>query len=162
MSNDADYSRARVPEVVARLREWTALATLPLAAIRKRFGTSEKYADRNTSYGNLKGLIEYHNAAAHPARFFFNGKNDRPIVMYISTPEALAGLDPGGLRRELGDPEATLPSRAGKAFTHFIYPNRGIAFSSDGTSVAFIELFPPITLDRYQAEIYDRPELFTK
>jgi hypothetical protein len=162
MMTIADSSRAPTPGVAARLSEWAALAVLSLTAIRKRFGMSRKYLDRNTSYGKLAGLIEYHNPAAHPARFFFKGENSGSAVMYISAPEALTGLGTDSLRRELGAPAAMLPSRAGKSYTHAVYPEHGVAFSADNTNVAFIELFPATTLERYQAEIYDRPEPFTK
>jgi hypothetical protein len=36
-----------------------------------------------------------------------------------------------------------LRSRVGKTFNHYVYPDKGVAFSADSKSVRFIEIFPP-------------------
>ena len=70
--------------------------------------------------------------------------------------------DPDALERELGPPAATLRSRTGADSQLRVYPERGVAYATDGSSVEILEVFPPTTLDRYQAEIYEDPGEFIR
>jgi hypothetical protein len=53
-------------------------------------------------------------------------------------------------------------SRAGKEYTHTVYPTEGVAFSADGDEVVILEVFPPRTLDAYLKEIYEDPGPFIR
>ena len=42
------------------------------------------------------------------------------------------------------------------------YPEQGVAFSAEDGRVQFVELFPPLPPERYQAEIYKDPGPFIR
>lgn len=44
----------------------------------------------------------------------------------------------------------------------YAYPERGIAFATDGERVELLEVFRPTTLERYEAEIYRDPGEFIR
>jgi mannose-6-phosphate isomerase-like protein (cupin superfamily) len=71
--------------------------------------------------------------------------------------EEPAGLDLGSLLESLGEPDARLRSRAGRRFTDHVWADRGVAVSTDGNEIAFLEVFPPRSLERYEREIYEDP-----
>lgn len=146
------------------LSDWLALLGLTFEEIKARFHMHSKNLDSHTSYGNLARVVELHNASAHPARFYFrDAKPDgKPIAIVIDTSDTLDKLDPGTLRAELGAPRDMLASRAGKDFTHYVYPKRGVAFSANADSVAYLEIFPPTTLAQYEQDLYLDPGPFVK
>lgn len=146
------------------LDEWLALAHLTFAEIQARFQMNDDNLDSHTSYGNLARVVELHNASAHPARFYFKDTTPaaKPIVIVLDAPEALAQLDPNELRAELGAPRETFASRAGKDFAHYVYPDRGIAFSANRDTLAYLEIFSPMTLTQYENELYLDPGPFVK
>jgi hypothetical protein len=45
---------------------------------------------------------------------------------------------------------------------YYVYPSRGVAFSSDGHEVELLEIFAPTTLEDYRARIYEDPGAFVK
>ena len=142
------------------MEAWIALRDAGVDEIRKRFAMDDAHIDGNAGYGKLGPLTELYNAKSHPARFYFDG--DTPVLVYIDDPAALAGCDAADLLQRLGKPAAELRSRAGKAFTHYAYPDAGIAFSAHQRTIAYLEVFAPGPLQGYLDRIYVDPGAFTK
>ncbi|MBL8539410.1 MAG: hypothetical protein JNK68_03465 [Betaproteobacteria bacterium] len=142
------------------LEQWIALRDAPMKEIRSRFAIDDAHVDRNTSYGRLGPLTELHDAKIHPARFYFDGET--PVLIYVDDAAALARCDAAELLERLGKPAAELRSRAGKTFTHYVYPAAGIAFSAHRQEIAYVEVFPPCSLQDYLDRIYVDPGVFTK
>jgi hypothetical protein len=142
---------------VSRLGELLSLRDLTLDDAKERLGVAEDKIEDGLRYEGMSDLTLAHDADAHPGYFYF--RDGRLVMLYV---ENLDGLDADSLRSELGEPEATLRSRAGKGYAHRVYPGRGIAYSSKGDDVAFVEVFPPTSLDRYEREIYEDPGEFIK
>lgn len=144
------------------LSEWLALSHLNFDEIKTRFHMRAKNLNSHTTYGNLAHVVELHNASAHPARFYFrDAKPDgKPVAIVIDADDLRAPVGPKELRTELGAPRDMLASRAGKDFTHYVYPERGIAYSANADSVAYLEIFPPTTLAQYEQELYLDPGPF--
>jgi len=142
------------------MEQWIALRDARLDEIRKRFAMDDAHIDRNASYGKLDALTELHDTKKHPARFYFDG--DAPLLIYVDEPVALARCDATELVERLGKPAAELRSRAGKTFTHYVYPAAGIAFSAHRQEIAYVEVFAPGTLQDYLDRIYVDPGAFTK
>lgn len=141
---------------MSRLGELLELRELTLDDAAERFGLSDDDLDRGLRYEGLSELTLAHKPAAHPGYFYFD--DGRLAMLYVEAP----GIDAAALQAELGDPEATLRSRAGKGYVQRVYPERGIAYSSKGDHVAFVEVFPPTSLERYEREIYEDPGEFTR
>jgi hypothetical protein len=137
-----------------------ALRDTPMDDIKKRFRMSQKHVERDASYGRFVGLTSLHNPAAHPARFFFSG--EALALLYVDDADALANIDAADLMARLGEPAARVRSRAGKAFTHNVYPQAGIAVSVHQGAAAYVEIFPPTTLQSYLDRLYVDPEAYTK
>jgi hypothetical protein len=109
-------------------------------------------------YGPSVGLEVAYAPERSPARFYL--QDGEVVLAYLSTP-AVDGITPETLAA--AHPAALeLPSRAGKAFAHHVDASAGLAWSEDGTEVAFIEVFPPMELSVWKARFYEAPGTFYK
>jgi hypothetical protein len=142
------------------LEECLALRELPMDVVKERLSISDQHIDHEGNYEKLKGLTEFRNAAAHPGFFYY--RDGVFVLLYIGAAEELDQIDPESLEKTLGEPADKLRSRAGKHFIHNVYPEQGIAFSSDGSDLRILEIFPPTTLDAYRKEIYKKPRRFIR
>jgi hypothetical protein len=59
-------------------------------------------------------------------------------------------------------PEKTVRSRAGKTSNQLIFASQGITASLKDTSVDFIEIYPPCSLQDYLDNVYSEPGLFIR
>jgi hypothetical protein len=141
---------------MSRLGELLSLRELSLDEAREQLGIADDKVETGLRYERMTGLTLAHDPAADAGYFYF--RDGRPVMIYDED----AGFDAEALLAELGEPEATLRSRAGKGYVHRVYPGRGIAYSTKGGDVAFVEVFPPTTLERYESEVYEDPGEFTK
>lgn len=139
-----------------RLDELLALRDLTLDEARDRLDLSDDQVEDGLQYEGLKGVVMAHNPGRHPGRFYF--RDGRLEMLYVAHPD----LDAETLERDLGEPDATLRSRAGKGYAHRVYADRGVAYSSKAGDVAFVEVFPPTTVERYRQEIYEDPGEFSR
>jgi hypothetical protein len=139
------------------LAEARALLALPQDELLARLGASAEDIDDGYAYEGLQGLSVLFRPEAFPGRIYL--RDGRPQVIYVSGD---GGWTEAGLQAELGGPGAELRSRAGKTSTQHAYPEQGVAFSSDGDEVAFIEVFPPRPLADYERDIYREPGPFIR
>jgi hypothetical protein len=109
--------------------------------------------DPQVRYEGIEHVDRLHSDA-FPGHFYFRG--DDLAMLYIPR-SALTDTDLGALRRELGEPAATLSARTGEDSSLLVYPERGVAFATDGEQVEIVEIFPPTTRKAYEAGIYDPP-----
>jgi hypothetical protein len=134
------------------LADLLALRDLSRDELQARFSGLE--TDPEVGYEGIEHVDRLHDPAAFPGHFYFRG--DELAMLYIPR-SALADADPGALQHELGRPEATLSSRTGEDSSLLVYPERGVAFATDGEHVEILEIFPPTTRKAYMAGIYDPP-----
>lgn len=138
----------------------------PLLALQKlsrrqaleRFSAAESDLEE-ADYEGMKGLAMLSNEETDPVRLYFKG--DRLAVAYVGS-QALAEGTKREVLRSLGDGATQLASRAGKASTLYVFPEKGVAFSASGQELEFLEVFQPTTLERYKAEIYEEPGPFIR
>ncbi len=126
-----------------------------------RFDFANLEIEKNAQYGKLKNLAAIVDKDGKIPTFFFRGK--RQALIY-HTAEVLKqdGLKPDDFYKKFGKRFVTLPSRAGKTHRQIVYPAKGIAFSTDGESLDFLEILPPMTITKYKREIYQTVPAFTK
>lgn len=141
---------------MSRVGELLALRELTLDEVEDQLGIAADKVESGLRYEGMSDLTLAHDAAAHPGYFYF--RDGQPVMVYVEDTD----LDAESLRAELGEPEATLRSRAGKGYAHRVFPGRGIAYSSKGNDVAFVEVFPPVSLEQYEREVYEDPGEFTR
>jgi hypothetical protein len=139
------------------LADLLALRELSRDALQARLGALE--VDPDVAYEGIGGVDRLHDPAAFPGHFYFRG--DALQMLYVPR-SALGDTDLGALRSELGEPAATLSSRTGEDSSLLVYPERGVAFATDGEKVEILEVFPPTTLDAYVAGIYQDPGEFIR
>lgn len=137
-----------------------ALRELPMEEVMHKLSISEQDIDREANYEKLKEITEFRNPASHPGFFYY--RDGLFTLLYVGVAEELDEIDPDDLENRLGVPAKRLRSRAGKRFMHYVYPEEGMAFSTDGREVRILEIFPATTLDSYLADIYKKPGKFRK
>jgi hypothetical protein len=142
--------------VSAELEDWLSLRGLSLDDAKRRLELSDDELERDVPYEGLTGLTLAHNPE-HPGYFYF--RDGELAMLHVEEP---TGLDLGSLLESLGEPDARLRSRAGKRFTDHVWADRGVAVSTDGNEIAFLEVFPPRSLERYEREIYEDPGEFIR
>jgi hypothetical protein len=139
------------------LADLLALRELSRDELQARLGALE--TDPSVSYERIGDVDRLSDLDAFPGHFYFRG--DELQMLYIPR-SALAGAAPGELERELGEPAATLRSRTGEDSSLLVYPDRGVAFATDGEQVEILEVFPPTTLEAYESGIYKDPGEFIR
>jgi hypothetical protein len=142
------------------LDRWISLRELSMQEIQNRFSISEEHIDQDTGYEKLADLTEFYNPDTHPGHFYF--RDGKFVMLYVGKSKELEQLDPKALQDNMGEPSIRLRSRAGKRFNHYVYPEKGVAFSADHNGVRFLEIFPPTSLEAYKSEIYEEPPPFIK
>ena len=88
--------------------------------------------------------------------------SERVEMVYVPSGPALAGVTRSELEECAGTQPTLLRSRAGKEYVHYSHPEQGIAYSSEGDKVRFVEIFRPRSLNAYKAEIYRDPGPFIR
>jgi hypothetical protein len=131
-----------------------------LSEVQQSLSISEAQIERNANYMKLTNLMELHNPDVHPGYFYF--RNGKFALLYVGGGEELEQLDPKALQNRFGGEGVELRSRAGKHFNHHVYPEVGLAFSTDGEVVSILEVFPPTSLAEYQSSIYQEPPVYYK
>jgi len=139
------------------LAELLALRELSRDELQGRLGPLE--TDPDVGYERITGVDRLHDPNAFPGHFYFAG--DELKMLYLPQ-DALADTSLAELRRELGEPATTLRSRTGEDSSLLVYPDRGVAFATDGERVEILEVFPPTTADGYESGIYEDPGEFIR
>lgn len=142
------------------LDDCLALRELPMEEVQDRLAISEEHIDQNANYEHLSGLTELRNPDVHPGFFYY--REGEFVLLYVGEANELYQMDVNELESRLGHPEAMLRSRAGKLFSHHVYPDQGIAFSTDGEDIFILEIFLPASLVEYKTKFYIDPGPFTR
>ncbi|WP_144053791.1 hypothetical protein [Baaleninema simplex] len=93
------------------------------------------------------------NPDRHPGRFYFRKNNFTLFRVSLKDTPELSLLNPKDLRQRFGFYEFRFRARGSADFVHFVYPDAGVAFTTDGTTVYTIDLFPAISSQRFN--LYD-------
>lgn len=135
-----------------------ALRQGSFAEIARRLGAGPEDLAEGVAYDKARGLRRLHHPETHPARFYFRG--DDLVVIHIDDPAFLLTFDPEEFRDALGLEDAELVSRAGPRSSLYVYAGRGLAWSESPEGVDYVEVFPPMTMASYLANLYDEPGPF--
>ena len=128
--------------------------TFSMQEIQQKFSVSDDQINRNATYTNLTGITEIHNEAT-PGYFYYN--EGKFLLFYVGNSKEVRNLKAEELYERYGGYGEMLTSRAGKIFMHHVYPEAGIAFSSDGENVRILEVFMPMSLESYKELYYEEP-----
>jgi hypothetical protein len=156
-ANFADRD-ASVPHMAASgLEGWRSLLERSRRQLMEQLGANEGHVHAGVAYEGLGGLDRVYVPSAHPAHFYLAG--DHVAIIYSADSPV---QDAAALQAVLGGAGLELRSRAGSRAVMHVYPAEGIAFSAEDGRVQFVELFPPLTPERYRAEIYRDPGPFIR
>lgn len=132
----------------------------PLTTVQKMLGATQTNVRPNAVYEKLTGVSELTYPQVFPGRFYFRG--DDFVLLYIGDETYLSRLSPATIEGELGTEGIWHRSREGKTSGLYVFPAHGFAFSSDGETVGFVEIFPSMTIEEYRDSIYLDPGPFIK
>lgn len=110
------------------------------------------------SYGNLQDLSTIVLSDNLPSTLYF--KDGEFVLLYVSGGQTTYTV--ASLHKQYPKTEVITPSRAGKRFSHYVVPDKGIAWSDDGEELAFIEIFPSTTIQGWKEKLYKHPGDFYK
>ena len=136
-----------------------ALRELSAAAIFERLAMPPYAANEHRAYERLSDVTHVHRAEAHPAHFYLRGVE--LVMVYIGDDDFLAPLTLDVLHARLGE-SVTLRSRQGKRAHQHVWAEQGVACSELDGALGFLEVFPPISHERYLETIYDEPLPFIR
>lgn len=139
------------------LADLLALRDLSREELQARLGPLE--TDPGVAYERIGGVDRLSDLGRFPGHFYFRG--DALQMLYVPR-SALGDTSLEELRGELGEPAATLSARTGEDSSLLVYPDRGVAFATDGDRVEILEIFPPTTLEAYESGIYKDPGEFIR
>ncbi|MFT3773293.1 MAG: hypothetical protein QM820_48560 [Minicystis sp.] len=148
-------SAQEAPVTRTDVDRWLSFRDLSQTQIMTRIGADARHVRRGVKYQRLTNLIEVRNEKADPA--FFHFRDDKLVLLYVSGKEALGALRAPALYAQLGGRGVELASRSCHSCVLHVYPQKGVAFSSEGDDLNFVEVFPPTTIEAYQAEVYIEP-----
>lgn len=144
--------------MTALLTDARALLGRSLDEVRQVLGADAE-AIPGDEYGRLEEVTSIENDEVLPATVYL--RDDRVELLYISG-DALGDLRPADLAAQVGGEPIALRSRAGKQATLWVHAAEGVAYSEQGGSIDFLEVFLPRSQAAYEAEIYREPAAFIR
>lgn len=148
-------------QAIEIINKWFSWRELTLDQMYAQLGAVNTSKKENASYGNLKNLTALENEDSYPGLLFY--KDNRFVLSYVDEMyEELEGWDPQALLAHWGEPDAILRSRAGKRFRQHVFASQGITIATDGQSIAFLEIYEPMSLENYETQFYIKPKSFTR
>ncbi len=114
----------------------------------------------DVAYEKVTGVSRVTKGSVFPGHFFLRGAE--VAMVYVGDPSFLDSLTPAGIEQELGGKGTILRSRIGKTSNQHVYPDRGFAFAETDDVVEMVEVFSPMSLEDYQARIYNDPGPFIR
>lgn len=110
-------------------------------------------------YGAMGEVTSIEYDVVFPGTLFL--RDDTVELIYLGE-DAVAGLSRADLAAELGGEAVRLRSRAGKQAGLFVHAEQGVAYSAQGDSLDFVEVFRPRSQSAYETEIYREPHAFIR
>ena len=144
---------------ITTIQNWKEWLAKNKAEVLQLFKDSDKEIEENVGYEKLKPLDAMFDPGIHPATFYFSG--DKVVLIYIREQNALNKINPKDLTAAWGH-GFEMNSRAGEEMTHIVYPKQGVAFTLEEGRIRFLEIFTPMTLEKYKDTIYEDPGTFIK
>jgi hypothetical protein len=139
------------------LDAWLSLRELSMEDVRERFAIADEQVDPDLTFGELSGVVRLHNPRTHPGHFYF--KDGAFLQLYVGGGGGeLDGISAEALRQRMGGTGTPLRSRVGKPYTHYVYPEQGLAFSTRNGAVRYLQIFPPTSLAAFTSQLYQEPE----
>lgn len=131
---------------------------LSLEELRRIIGEGAE-AVSGDEYGKMEDLTSIEGQPAFPGTIYL--ENGTVALVRIGR-EALREYRTEELQAQHGTNMLRLRSRAGKLANLWVSAEQGIAYSAQGETIHFIEVFRPRTQQEYQAQIYWDPGPFIR
>jgi hypothetical protein len=110
-------------------------------------------------YGRLRNVTSLESEDQFPGTLYVEADEVRFVRV---GPEGLQGLTGTALCSLIADDPVRLRSRSGKRAQLLVYPGAGIAFSTQGEEIDFLEVFGPCTRREYETRYYEPPAPFIR
>ena len=153
-----EQSQPDISSETTDLSRYRAYVEQNLMQTKARLSLKDEAIQIGRSYGSLQDLSVVVHTAELPCTMYF--KNGEFVLLYVSGDQSTYTAK--SLHKQFPNTDAVSPSRAGKRFSHYVAPDKGIAWSDDGEELAFIEIFPATTLHGWKETLYTNPGSFHK
>ena len=115
---------------IPMISEWLSSRKVKLNG----FGSDEITKIENVKYEGLQNLTRV-NLNNDKSKYYFFDELENCLMLYINNEDDLGKLSTQEIISEYGEPETILRSRVGKTANHYVYSQRGFAFSEVGDKV---------------------------
>lgn len=153
-------SNSNMQANIPALENWTEKVGMSEADLKGWLSPNDGQLGTGRSYGAWNDLIWICNPIQDPGHYYV--KDGKVVLVYLEDAPVFSQMTAQELLANLGTPTSAqvLRSRVGKLATQYAYPELGIAFSEERDTVVFVELFAPMTLEQYKAQLYQDPGTF--
>ena len=110
-------------------------------------------------YGPMTDVTSIANPAVFPGTLYLAGGRVELVRLDGGVLEAVSRYE---LDAQFGGDAVRLRSRAGKLANLCVHAEQGVAYSAQGQSLDFLEVFRPRTQQAYEEEIYREPLAFIR
>ncbi|MBS3940884.1 MAG: hypothetical protein KG028_07980 [Actinobacteria bacterium] len=110
-------------------------------------------------YGRLDDVTSIEYTPVYPGTLYLQ---DGVVDLVYLGRGALADVTRSQITAEVGDDGVRLRSRAGKQANLVVHAEQGVAYSAEGDTLHFLEVFRPRSQAAYEAEIYADPGAFIR
>ena len=153
-----EQSQPNISSEATALHRYRAYVNQSLIQTKASLSIKDEAIQSGRSYGSLQDLSVVVHTEELPCTLYF--KDGDFVLLYVSGEQATYTVK--SLHKQFPNADAVTPSRAGKRFSHYVVPDKGIAWSDDGEELAFIEVFPATTLNGWKDTLYTNPGDFYK
>ena len=102
------------------------------------------------------------NHSKEAKHYFFFDVNNICVMIYFNDKDQLKTISLQTIIESYGPANGIVRSRAGKKAKHYIYSEKGFAFSALKDEILFFEVFPSMHKFQYLKEIYIEPRAHIK
>ena len=145
-------------DVISLLTRARAFLGLGLAEVQRVLGDGARPVPGD-EYGRMENVTSIENPQVFPGTLYLG--NETVELVRVGR-AGLAEITEPMLRAHCGPDPVCLRSRAGKTANMWVYAPQGVAYSSQGETVHFLEVFHPCSHGEYEARIYREPPDFVR
>ena len=129
-----------------------------LEEVQARLGPGARPV-QGDEYGRMADVTSLADPAVFPGTLYVEGGRVELVRLDGRALEKVSRYD---LDAQFGDGAVRLRSCAGKLANLWVHAGQGVAYSAQGQSLDFLEVFRPRTQAAYEAEIYREPSPFIR
>lgn len=134
-----------------KLEHLLELRNYDLNTLRYKYIIGDSDIDTGVKYLKLNNLTRIRKEKLLPCHFYYSGNSLQMI--YVNDKTLLESLNTEEIFKAYGEGEI-LKSRTGKISKLHVYAELGFAISVNNEKIEFMEIFPPVSIEKYKEDVY--------